>query len=106
MQRLRLQTPGLLREQVDNRITSNGNLPERIYPGGSGAIHSLTASSGEEAPRGLSFLLKPNRLNVAISRDQYLSIVVGSPSLASGIANTMEEAEQINQLDQLTHVSS
>ena len=62
------------------------------------AIHSLTASSGEEAPRGLSFLLEPNRLNVAISRAQCLSIVVGSPSLASGIANTVGEAEQINRL--------
>jgi len=62
------------------------------------AIHSLTASSGDDAPRGLSFLLEPNRLNVAISRAQCLSIVVGSPSLASGIANTVAEAEQINRL--------
>ena len=59
---------------------------------------SLTASSGDEAPRGLSFLLEPNRLNVAISRAQCLSIVVGSPSLANGIANTVAEAEQINRL--------
>ena len=66
------------------------------------AIHSLTASSGEEAPRGLSFLLEPNRLNVAISRAQCLSIVVGSPSLASGVANTVEEAVQINRLCALT----
>ena len=62
------------------------------------AIHSLTASSGDEAPRGLSFLLEPNRLNVAISRAQFLSIVVGSPSLARGMANTVAEAEQINRL--------
>ena len=62
------------------------------------AIHSLTASSGDNAPRGVGFLLEPNRLNVAISRAQCLSIVVGSPSLASGIANTVAEAEQINRL--------
>ena len=65
------------------------------------AIHSLTASSGDEAARGLSFLLEPNRLNVAISRAQCLSIVVGSSNLASGIANTVEEAEQINRLCKL-----
>lgn len=62
------------------------------------AIHSLTASSGDEAPRRVGFLLEPNRLNVAISRAQCLSIVVGSPSLASGVANTVAEAEQINRL--------
>ena len=69
------------------------------------AIHSLTASSGDEAPRGLSFLLEPNRLNVAISRAQCLSIVVGSPSLASGIVNTVAEAEQINRLCQLSLIA-
>ena len=37
------------------------------------AIHSLTASSSDEAPRGVGFLLEPNRLNVAISRAQCLS---------------------------------
>jgi len=31
-------------------------------------IHSLTASSADGALRGLTFLLEPNRLNVAISR--------------------------------------
>jgi uncharacterized protein len=62
------------------------------------AILSLTASSADDAPRGLGFLLAPNRLNVAISRAQCLSIVVGSPSLTSGLANTVEDAEQINRL--------
>jgi uncharacterized protein len=35
---------------------------------------------------------------VAISRAQCLSIIVGSPGLTSGLANTIEEAEQINRL--------
>jgi uncharacterized protein len=69
------------------------------------AIHSLTASDGDAAPRGLGFLLEPNRLNVAISRARCLSIVVGSPGLVSGIANTVEEAEQINRLCRLVQAS-
>jgi len=39
-----------------------------------------------------------HRLNVAISGARCLSIVVGSPGLASGVANTVAEAEQINRL--------
>lgn len=69
------------------------------------AIHSLTASDGDAAPRGLGFLLQPNRLNVAISRARCLSIVIGSPGLVTGIANTVEEAEQINRLCRLAQVS-
>jgi uncharacterized protein len=35
---------------------------------------------------------------VAISLAHCLSIVVGSPGLVSGVANTVDEAEQINRL--------
>jgi len=69
------------------------------------AIHSLTASSGDEAPRGIDFLLEPNRLNVAISRAQCLSIVIGSPGLATGLINTVDEAEQVNRLCRLMQLS-
>jgi len=62
------------------------------------AIHSLTASDGDSAPRGLEFLLAPNRVNVAISRAQCLSIVVGSPQLATGISNSIGTVEQLNRL--------
>ena len=65
------------------------------------AIHSLTASSGDNAPRGIDFLLEPNRLNVAISRAQCLSIIVGSPNLATGLINTVDEAEKVNRLCRL-----
>lgn len=42
---------------------------------------SMTASSIDEVPRGISFLLNRNRLNVAISRAQYAAIIVRSESL-------------------------
>jgi superfamily I DNA and/or RNA helicase len=43
------------------------------------AIVSLAASSAEEVPRGLEFLLLANRLNVAISRAQWAAWLVYSP---------------------------
>jgi uncharacterized protein len=65
------------------------------------AIHSLTASDGDSAPRGLDFLLAPNRINVAISRAQCISIVVGSPELATGISTSIANVQQLSRLCQL-----
>ena len=42
---------------------------------------SMTASSIDDVPRGISFLLNRNRLNVAISRAKYLCVIVRSPLL-------------------------
>ena len=69
------------------------------------AIHSLTASDADSAPRGLDFLLAPNRLNVAISRAQCLSIVVGSPELATGISSSIGNVERLNRLCRLMETS-
>jgi uncharacterized protein len=59
-------------------------------------IVSMCASRGETAPRGLDFLLNPNRLNVALSRAQCLSIVVGSPYLAQTRCATINETQLVN----------
>lgn len=45
------------------------------------SIVTLAASSAEEVPRGIEFLLSRNRLNVAISRAQWASYLVHSPRL-------------------------
>jgi predicted RecB family nuclease len=42
---------------------------------------SLAASSAEDVPRGISFLLNRNRINVAISRAKYVAYIVRSPRL-------------------------
>lgn len=53
------------------------------FQGQEGAVvlYSLTTSSPEDAPRGMSFLYNPNRLNVATSRARCLAVLVGSPRL-------------------------
>ncbi len=59
-------------------------------------IVSMCASSLDEAPRGATFLLNPNRLNVAISRAQTLAIVVASPGLLSTRGSSVEEMRLVN----------
>lgn len=49
---------------------------------------SMTASSIDEVPRGISFLLNRNRLNVAISRAQYAAIIVRSEMLTQYLPAT------------------
>ncbi|ORC01003.1 TM0106 family RecB-like putative nuclease [Mycobacterium persicum] len=49
---------------------------------------SMTASSADDVPRGISFLLNRNRLNVAISRAQYAAVVVRSELLTQYLPTT------------------
>ncbi|WNY34097.1 C-terminal helicase domain-containing protein [Curtobacterium flaccumfaciens] len=49
------------------------------------SIVSLAASSAADIPRGLDFLLMPNRLNVAISRAKWAAYLVHSPALTTGL---------------------
>jgi uncharacterized protein len=54
------------------------------------AIVSLTASSAEDVPRGMEFLLSPNRLNVAISRAKWAAYLLYSPALTDFKPTTVE----------------
>lgn len=49
---------------------------------------SMTASSADVVPRGMSFLLNRNRLNVAISRAQYAAVIVRSDALTDYLPGT------------------
>ncbi|MEE3067499.1 MAG: TM0106 family RecB-like putative nuclease [Actinomycetota bacterium] len=49
---------------------------------------SMTASSVDEVPRGISFLLNRNRLNVAVSRAQYAAVIVRSELLTEYLPGT------------------
>ncbi len=54
------------------------------------AVVTLAASSPEDVPRGLEFLLMRNRLNVAISRAQWAAHLVSSDRLGDGLPGSAE----------------
>nr|WP_197059288.1 bifunctional RecB family nuclease/DEAD/DEAH box helicase [Cryobacterium sp. MLB-32] len=60
------------------------------------AIVSLAASSADDVPRGLEFLLLANRLNVAISRAQWAAYLVYSPALTDTLPRNAEALAQLS----------
>ena len=61
-------------------------------------IVSMASSSGDQAPRGLTFLFSRNRMNVAISRGKCLATVVASPELTAAACRTLEAMRLVNSL--------
>lgn len=61
-------------------------------------IVSMATSSAAELPRNIEFLFSVNRLNVAISRAQALSIVIASPRLLDVPCQTVEQMRLVNAL--------
>ncbi|HEV7623667.1 MAG TPA: TM0106 family RecB-like putative nuclease [Amnibacterium sp.] len=66
------------------------------------AIVSLTASSPADVPRGISFVMMRNRLNVAISRAKWASHLVHSPALADHLPHTAEGVAELSGFLRLT----
>jgi predicted RecB family nuclease len=59
---------------------------------------SMTTSSSEEMPRNVDFLFSLNRINVAVSRAQVLSLVFASPRLLEVPCRTVEQMRLVNTL--------
>ena len=74
MIRRRLETAGLSGIQVGTVDKFQGRQAPVVF-------FSLAASSSDDAPRGMSFLLNRNRVNVAISRAKYAAYIVRSSRL-------------------------
>ncbi|THG33598.1 TM0106 family RecB-like putative nuclease [Naasia lichenicola] len=66
------------------------------------AIVSLTASSADDVPRGIDFLLMPNRLNVGISRAKWAAYLVHSPALREYLPHTAEGLSELSGFLRLT----
>jgi predicted RecB family nuclease len=67
---------------------------------------SLASSSGEDAPRGLSFVFNANRINVATSRAQCRVELVCSPRLLEADCRTIEEMRLVNALCRFVELAS
>jgi uncharacterized protein len=61
-------------------------------------IYSMTSSSQDDAPRGMSFLFSPNRLNVATSRAKSVSILVANPRLLEPDCRSIDQMRWANGL--------
>jgi superfamily I DNA and/or RNA helicase len=61
-------------------------------------IYSMTTSRPEDAPRGMTFLYNPNRLNVATSRAKCLCILVASPRLFEPDCQSPDQMKLANAL--------
>jgi superfamily I DNA and/or RNA helicase len=93
------------RALISDELAKHGLAAVRVgtvdkFQGQEAAIvfYAMTTSNAELAPRGLEFLLSPNRFNVAVSRAQALCIVVCSPELLISCATTIEQMRLLNVL--------
>jgi predicted RecB family nuclease len=70
------------------------------------AIVSLTASSAADVPRGISFLLQRNRLNVGISRGKWAAYLVHSPALRDYLPLHPQGLAELSGFIRLTSTSA
>jgi len=65
-------------------------------------IVSMAASSPEDVPRGMDFLLDRNRLNVAISRGKWCARIVHSPALTDYLPSRVDQLQNLGAFIRLT----
>ncbi len=70
------------------------------------SIVSLAASSAADIPRGLDFLLMPNRLNVALSRAKWAAYLVYSPALTTGLPPSIAGLSLLSRFIELVEPAS
>ena len=69
-------------------------------------LYSMTSTSAEDAPRGVSFLYDLQRLNEAGSRAKALAVVVTSEQLLDAAVRTPEQLRQVNALCRLGEMAT
>ncbi|MBF6621644.1 MAG: TM0106 family RecB-like putative nuclease [Patulibacter sp.] len=66
------------------------------------AIVTLAASSPADVPRGMSFLIMKNRLNVALSRAKWAAFLIFSPDLVEYLPTTPDGVAELSAFIGLT----
>jgi uncharacterized protein len=66
---------------------------------------SMASSSGDDAPRGIDFLMSRNRLNVAVSRAQCLAYLACSPNLLQIECKAIEHMRLANALCRFVEIA-
>ena len=66
----------------------------------------MTSSDGDNAPRGINFLMDEARLNVAVSRAQCLSIILINKELFNVHINSINQFKLKNNFLKLKQKSS
>ncbi|MBK5237493.1 MAG: TM0106 family RecB-like putative nuclease [Actinomycetales bacterium] len=61
------------------------------------SIISMTASSADDVPRGMEFLLLTNRINVAVSRAKWASIVIYSDRLTEYLPTSVDQVTLLSR---------
>jgi uncharacterized protein len=95
---------GLIREELPNaRVGTVDKFQGQEAPV---VIYSLTSTSADDAPRGISFLYDLHRLNVAVSRAKALAVVVMSSELLDAPVRTPNQLRQVNALCRLVEMAT
>jgi predicted RecB family nuclease len=87
-----------LRERLEARGVAVGTVDKFQGQEAPVVIYSMTTSRPEDAPRGMTFLYNPNRLNVATSRARCLCILVASPRLFEPDCQSPDQMKLANAL--------
>lgn len=87
-------------------LTTNAGTVDKFQGGQAPVVFiSMTASSADDVPRGISFLLNRNRLNVAVSRAQYAAVIVRSELLTQYLPATPDGLVDLGAFLGLTSTS-
>jgi uncharacterized protein len=96
------QVAGLIERLPGMRIGTVDKFQGREAPV---VIYSMTASTADDAPRGMNFLFSPNRLNVATSRARSVCILVAAPKLLEPECKTIDQMKWANALCRFREMS-